>query len=306
VRLPLLTQQQNEHPLQGIQRFFDMAANAAHLPGDALSANFTPNLPPLATPQHSIVRPFSQQGAQLFNNSELTPQSRTPHSYRFTDPIEQRERDTEVSTAPHATVTLTDILDEMGDGRTAVGDWETDAKEDLHDKFDLDVDVAHGCVLSLRDAFCAVNSDLMDTTQVLAEKKRMLSKVNRHLNKLDELRALGDDDEAAQECFNAAHASMDALKEASSNKVEAAKQDALALKKQIYVLQRCLQETHDMQPRPQCPICMEHPAAKVCIPCGHVLCEGCASHLSNGETSRRGAFCYTCRAGVHSMHRVYF
>lgn len=305
VRLPLQTQQQAEHPLHSIQRFFGLAAG--QMPGDPVaSSNFMANLPALTTPQHSMARPFSQQGAQLFNNHELTPQS-MPQSQTQSNQVdypEHHEREIEVSSGAHATVTLADILDEMSDDRRSTEDWEADAKDDIHDKFELDMDVAHETVLALRDAFCAVNSELLDTTRVLAEKKRMLAKVNRHLNKIDELQVIGEDDEAAQECFEAAHASLDALREASSSKVDTVRRDALALKKQIYVLQRCLQETHDMSPRPQCPICMEQASSRVCIPCGHTLCSLCASQLEND--SSRHIQCYTCRGGVSSVHKVYF
>lgn len=313
LRLPLQTQQQGEHPLHSIQRFFGLAAGQGgiQLP-DLPFPNYQAELPALATPQRSVVRPFSQPGAQLFNNGEHTPHTgdltaRSQTQSNQVDYPEHNDREAEVSSGMRATVTLNDILDEMGGDSRHQEDWEADAKDTIHDKFELDVDVARETVLALRDASCAVNSDLVDTTQLLADKKRMLAKVNRHLNKIDELQVIGDDDEAAQECFEAAHASLDALREASASKVEAVRQEALALKKQVYVLQRCLQETHDMQPSPQCPICMEHAASKVCIPCGHMLCTTCASHLGNGDRdSLRRSECYTCRGAVSSVYKVYF
>jgi hypothetical protein len=46
-----------------------------------------------------------------------------------------------------------------------------------------------------------------------------------------------------------------------------------------------------------CPICFSIVAGEVCIPCGHVFCEGCLSNL-NGQ-------CALCREEIYMTQKMY-
>ena len=51
-------------------------------------------------------------------------------------------------------------------------------------------------------------------------------------------------------------------------------------------------------PLSECPICLERPKDTVLIPCGHVLCKGCAEKIM--------AVCPMCRADVKEKNPVFW
>ena len=49
----------------------------------------------------------------------------------------------------------------------------------------------------------------------------------------------------------------------------------------------------------ECPVCLIAPSTHAAVPCGHVFCEPCSVHLSNGTQ------CHVCRCPVTSVMRLF-
>ena len=181
----------------------------------------------------------------------------------------------------------------------------TAAEAEVEGRFEVDLGVARTALQGLQNALSDSWNGLEESSRDRSDKAKHLAKVKKHLSRLYDLQPLALDSRDAERCLGQVRGGLEALQAIAQGAVDDAGTEVDQLKRHVRVLRSMLNplaREPGGRTTPLCGVCMARPVSRAILPCGHTLCESCATrqgHVGNGA-------CFNCRGRVEGSRRIYF